>query len=93
MPKILECNATVCAYNADNKCHAFAITVGGGGNCPMCDTGIIQSQKGGIPNVIGGVGACKEEDCQFNNSLECSANGIKVKLHTSHADCATFKQK
>jgi len=48
MPKILECNASPCAYNSDNKCHAFAITVGGGSKCPMCDTGIIQTEKRGI---------------------------------------------
>lgn len=92
MPKILECTVSSCAYNTENKCHAIAITVGDG-KCPMCDTGIISSLKGGIADLIGGVGACKEINCQFNKSLECNAKSIRVTLHSNHADCSTFKAK
>jgi hypothetical protein len=39
------------------------------------------------------VGACKESDCFFNKSLECSAPGIDVGLHENHADCITFRPR
>ncbi|HAJ57297.1 MAG TPA: DUF1540 domain-containing protein [Candidatus Omnitrophica bacterium] len=92
MPSILDCNASNCAYNRDEKCHAIAITVGGGA-CPLCDTSWMSPKKGGMPDVSGGVGACKVESCQFNRSLECGAEGIHIKLHASHADCGTFKKR
>ena len=41
--------------------------------------------------MIGGVGACKMEDCMFNQSLECAVKAISVKAHAHHADCATYK--
>ncbi len=92
LPDILDCGATVCAYNQKNQCHAFAITVGDGDH-PMCDTGIISDRKGGLPSMTGKVGACKVEHCQFNTAFECSAPGIHVGLHTGHADCSTFKAR
>ena len=92
MPKIIDCNATVCAYNKENQCHALAITVGDG-NCPMCDTGIITDKKGGVADTTGKVGACKEDQCRFNAAFECNAPGIHVALHSNHADCSTFKPR
>ena len=88
MPKITACSMTDCAYNGDNSCHAIAITVGG--THPMCDTFMKTKQKGGVPDIIGGAGACKEDDCRFNKSLECTASGIKVGPHSGHGDCLTF---
>ncbi len=67
----------------------MAITVGSAGH-PMCDTFIKASQKGGVMDMKGGVGACREADCKFNQALECSASGIHVGLHADHADCSTF---
>jgi len=92
MPKVLDCAVMECSYNRNKECHAMAITVGSGGH-PMCDTLIKSSQKGGIMDMTGGVGACKESDCKFNTSLECSASGIHVGLHMDHADCSTFAMR
>lgn len=91
MPKIINCSEMDCAYNQNQKCHAIAITVGS--SEAMCDTFIAMSKKGGIPDMIGGVGACKMDDCAFNQSLECTATGINITPHAGHADCSTFKAR
>lgn len=88
-PKVIDCSVTECSYNMNKQCHAIAITVGDS-DCAMCDTYYKFSQKGGARDVTGSVGACKEHNCKFNNSLECSAPGIHVSSHQGHADCATF---
>jgi len=92
MAKILDCIMTDCSYNRNKMCHTMAITVGGG-NCPMCDTYVSISTKGGLLDSLGGVGSCKVQECEFNNSLECRAEGIHVKMHSNHAECATFRAK
>lgn len=92
MPQISVCDATECAYNRENKCHALAITVGDSG-CPMCDTAIKSQQKAGDMSSTGSVGACKTSQCEYNSSLECTAAKIKVGMHGSHADCMTFEPK
>jgi len=74
----------------EEKCHAMAITVGGGA-CPLCDTVMTASKKGGVAKAIGCVGACKVENCRFNKSLECGANSIHVKMHDDHTECSTFQ--
>ncbi len=91
-PKVIDCSVRDCSYNQNKACHAVAITVGDS-NCAMCDTYYHSSQKGGAMEITGSVGACKEDDCKFNNSLECSAPGIHVANHMGHADCSTFSRK
>ncbi len=91
MPKVLDCEVAECSYNKNKECHAMAITVGGTRH-PLCDTYLKASQKGGVADMIGAVGACKEDDCRFNRSLECTASGIHVGIHMDHADCKTFAQ-
>jgi hypothetical protein len=91
MPKILSCEMTACSFNTGNECHALAITVGSG--CPRCDTSFLASDKGGVADTIGSVGACKEETCKYNFSLECTASAIKVALHLDHPDCITFTNR
>lgn len=88
MPMIIDCNMTECAYNTQKRCHAMAITVGGPE--PLCDTFLKRGQKGGVPDMTGGVGACKVTSCSFNQSLECSADAIRVGVHGDHAECDTF---
>lgn len=88
--KVKDCNAAECVYNTENKCHAIAITVGGGLS-PACDTSMVGSIKGGSPDINTRVGACKVENCQFNKLLECTAQGIEVKMQSNRAECATFK--
>lgn len=91
MPKVKSCNVADCAYLAKgNECHAMAITVGG--HHPYCDTFYKSSTKGGADQV-GGVGACKVDNCKFNRKFECTAEGIDVSLHEDHADCKTFKPR
>ena len=92
MPVINQCDANQCAYNSDNQCHAMAITIGDGNN-PLCDTAFKYSTKGGVPKLTGGVGACKVTSCMFNKSLECSSEGIEVKMHSNNAECNTFQAK
>ncbi len=89
MPKVSDCEALECSYNAEKKCHALAITVSGLKHA-VCDTYFKAAPKGGVPDVTGGVGACKEYDCKFNRSLECNAPSIDVGSHMDHADCKTF---
>jgi hypothetical protein len=92
MPNVLDCNVQECSYNTNKACHAMAITVGDS-NCAMCDTYFKSSQKGGASDITGAVGACKENDCKFNNSLECQAPGIHVSGHMGHADCSTYTRR
>jgi hypothetical protein len=91
MPKVEDCSATECSYNADGSCHAMAINIGG--SEPLCDTYYKGGKKGGITSIIGGVGACHVEKCTFNDALECSANGIHVNMAGPRALCATFKSQ
>jgi hypothetical protein len=94
MVKINSCDETDCSYNKHNACHTLGITVGGPTDpCPSCDTFMQGSQKGGVMDVQGGVGACKVESCTYNQSLECSAPSIKIGVHESHPDCMTFKPR
>jgi Domain of Unknown Function (DUF1540) len=88
MIKILDCDATECAYNSNRQCHTGAITVGS--DHPQCDTFIKLSHKGGAGDVLGAVGACRVEACKYNQALECAAPGIHIHQHANHADCATF---
>jgi hypothetical protein len=88
---VVECDVTKCAYNREMKCHTPAITVGS--MCPACDTYTKGASKAGESDIIGTVGACRKDDCSFNQSLECTAPGIHVAPHMFHADCATYRKK
>lgn len=92
MPKILSCSVTECAYNKNSECHTMAITVGDVDHAE-CDTFYRSSNRGGVFDLVGAVGACKVEKCSFNKSLECSAPGINVAPHSGHADCKTFRER
>ena len=94
MAKIKSCEVIGCSYNKHNSCHTLAITVGGANDeCPKCDTFLHASHKGGIPDIRGGVGACKVESCSFNDSFECSTSSIMVGKHKGHPDCMSFKAR
>ena len=69
----------------------MAITVGD--SHPTCDTFTNSSQKAGVQEIMGGVGACKVDSCKFNQSLECSAPEIQVSIHQDHACCKTFSER
>ena len=70
MVMVTRCDATECAYNMGDSCHAMAITIGGKTD-RKCDTFLSSSAKGGIPDVTAGVGACKVSICTYNKNLEC----------------------
>lgn len=91
IPKVQKCDVVQCSYNMERQCCTPAITVGA--RHPACDTFYQSSQKGGIKDMKGSVGACKEADCMYNESFECSAPGIDVGIHENHADCVTFKPR
>jgi hypothetical protein len=52
-----------------------------------------RDRKGGMKEVTGSVGACKIDNCAFNESLECTADGIHVGIHADHAECETFQTR
>ncbi|MDD5167812.1 MAG: DUF1540 domain-containing protein [Syntrophales bacterium] len=98
MRKILNCDVKGCSYNKDTHCRALAITIGHpAASCamshPACDTFVSMAKKGGVADATAGVGACKEDCCEFNNMLACNAPGVHVGLHRSHADCMTFRAR
>ena len=91
-PKVLDCSVTECSYNT-NK-----VMPRRGHHCRRLHLRhvryllqvISERRRDGL---TGSVGACKENDCKFNNSLECSAPGIHVANHMGHADCATYSRR
>ena len=94
MSQITACDQTDCSYNKHNACHTMAITVGGPEEeCATCDTYLQETQRGGVDDLTGGVGACKVDECKFNASFECNAQSIKVAPHEGHPDCMTFQSK
>ncbi|MDR0305677.1 MAG: DUF1540 domain-containing protein [Chitinispirillales bacterium] len=92
MTKIIDCDALQCIYNKDKLCHTLAINVGD--DEPICDTFMSSStNKGGFQDVVGGVGSCKVQDCEYNKSFECTAVGIHVTMQQGHPDCVTYKPR
>ncbi|MBE9531891.1 MAG: DUF1540 domain-containing protein [Proteobacteria bacterium] len=90
MSSITECKVEQCSYNADNMCHAIAITVGNSSKA-LCDTFVNMAEMGGVKGLAGGVGACKAHNCKFNKDLECcSGSGIQVSTVGGSAYCTTF---
>ncbi len=92
MPRVKECQVEQCAYNTNQKCHALAITIGGG-NDALCDTYWPGRKKGGDQSAAGQVGACKTESCRYNNQLECTANGIEVMAEHGQPVCETYEER
>lgn len=89
MPMVEKCNIEDCSYNADNICHAKAITIGDG-ESPLCDTLFCGSKTIPVTSLQAGVGACKVSACSFNNDLECSAESISIGLQDDNAGCMTY---
>ncbi|HEY8458684.1 MAG TPA: DUF1540 domain-containing protein [Actinopolymorphaceae bacterium] len=92
MPVIDSCTVESCAYNRQRECHALAITVGGADGA-RCETFFDTDRKGGDPENLGHVGACRMVDCVHNVSLECQAPGIVVGYQQDHVvDCLTYQR-
>jgi hypothetical protein len=90
MPHVLSCSVRECAYNDQEKCCAGAITVNGPE--PLCGTYFKSRHKGGMESP-GAVGACKNERCIYNESLECASHGIQVTFRSGRPACKTFSEK
>jgi len=90
MPAVQNCEATECAYNREQVCHARAITIGDNQHA-ACDTMLSGEPKHAKRPDVAGVGACKVASCMYNDDFECQADGIEVGLAQDHADCLTFE--
>ncbi len=92
MPFIIGCDAEDCSYNRDKECHALAITVGASG-LPQCDIYTSLSGKGGVAESFGSVGACREELCTFNDSLECTSAAVLIRMRNRKPNCIAFQSR
>lgn len=90
MPIITKCMAVECAYNADNNCHARAITVGDALN-PGCDTFLQGTRHIREVKQVAGIGACKTAACKFNKDFECMTENVQVGMVKNKANCMTFE--
>jgi hypothetical protein len=88
-PVVGECSVAECAYNANNGCHARAITVGDGIH-PGCDTFLAATPHSRDTTRHAGVGACKVSPCQHNDDYECTAGQIAVGYAGPGASCLTY---
>jgi len=93
MPLVRECSVTGCTYNANDACHARAITVGTAVH-PDCDTyfSSTASHTKAIERSAG-VGACKMSDCNYNDDYECIAEEIKVGFRMERVNCLTYAHR
>lgn len=85
---VSACVIAECAYNANESCHAIAITIGDGDH-PMCDTFFKSPKHIGIQETAG-VGACKVSACRHNMDFECGAASIRVGHDGPYGKCLTF---
>ena len=92
MPVVGECSVAECTYNANNGCHARAITVGDGVH-PGCDTFLAASPHTRDTGRHAGVGACKVAACRHNDDYECTADQIAVGHAGPGASCLTYQQR
>jgi hypothetical protein len=93
MPPVTNCQVTDCCFNMDKQCHALAIQVGDAAAHPICDTFTGQANQCGDQSAIAGVGACKASSCEYNENLECMAQGITVGYQQGEPDCLTFERR
>jgi hypothetical protein len=89
MSKVKDCKVGDCAYNDDMCCHTMAITIGDGAE-PKCDTFVSSPVSGGEKETTACVGACKMDDCKFNEHLECCSSEVHVEMKGTKPDCTTF---
>lgn len=90
LPLVENCSAKECSFNEESVCHAAAVTIGNSNNA-NCDTFVNLEIKGGIEGGQAMVGACKENDCKWNENLECtSKDGVQIEISGNVASCMTF---
>lgn len=84
---VLTCLAEDCSFNCRDECCAPVIEVGE--DHPKCDT--FTTGEVAIADSAATVQDCKVMDCHFNQSMECTAAGVTLSTHSSHADCMTYR--
>lgn len=89
LPNVRTCSVTGCSYNHDG-CHAAAVTIGAD---EQCVTFIPLDAKGGIDTVQAHVGACQAVDCRFNESLGCTAAGVRIGAGDTAAGCLSYEAR
>lgn len=87
---ITACDATDCAYNLSERCHAGAITVGDG-ITPGCDTFYEYATHPQDGPERSGVGPCKVAGCRHNRALTCGAPAVSVSGSSGNVECLTFE--
>lgn len=92
MPAVAACAVSECAYNADQCCHARAITVGDGVH-PGCDTFLDATPHSRATERRAGVGACKVTGCRHNDDYECMAEQIAVGHANKAVSCLTYQAR
>lgn len=92
MPPIRSCDASQCAFNAGDMCHARAITVGDG-ETPHCDTYFRHDPHVRDVHRTAGVGACKVSQCVYNDDYECIADAVDVGSRNGEVYCLSFRAK
>ncbi len=104
--QVKQCEMSECGFNDGQKCHAAAIQVGDQAGAvvgerprvtlqdPKCDT-FTRSPGShfGAGDLLAKVGACMADSCAYNEHLRCTAPGIAVGHHESHADCKTYRPR
>jgi hypothetical protein len=93
MPIVSECSIGECAYNANNACHARAITVGDTAVHPGCDTFLDSTPHSRARQITAGVGACKATSCRYNDDYECTTDKISVGHASSSICCLTYQNR
>ena len=92
MPVVAQCLVEECAYNADNRCHARAITVGDGAHA-RCDTLLTDGHHVKEKKRVAGVGACKVAACRYNEDYECIAEQITVGGISGAVRCLNYRHR
>jgi hypothetical protein len=87
---ITACDATDCAYNLSEQCHAGAITVGDG-TTPLCDTFFEHGTHPKDGPMHSGVGPCKVSGCRHNRALTCGAVTVSVGESAGNVKCLSFE--
>ena len=98
--KVTACDVTECGFNNKQQCHAAAIQIGDPPPAllqdPRCDTftpAAVAHAGLGAQDWHAGVGACKVGACVHNADFRCTAEGVTVGYHGTHADCQTFRAR
>jgi hypothetical protein len=91
MAPVDACDATECAFNKSEECHAGAITVGDGVT-PNCDTFYMHRQHPRHGPADSGVGPCKVSACRHNRGLSCQAANVRVGWGADAVRCLTYSK-